>query len=274
MHRLAFKTVRPWLRRALSTAAAIIMLSTAPAAPCAAHAWPCPLIPDGLYASIRALTCDLARGMNRLYGICLSDEVTPLGDVSKGEFPITLLVNRDSMISGELKPRLAGIGDGKYVDARCYDNLQRMLADCRAEGLSPVVRSAYRSYDRQVRLFKNKVRRQRKKGLDEAEAHDTAMMEVALPGASEHQLGLAMDIVDRRYQELETPQEDTAVQKWLMANSYRYGFVLRYPADKCKLTGIIYEPWHYRYVGRKAALIMHENDMCLEEYAAYLKKQG
>ena len=87
---------------------------------------------------------------------------------------------------------------------------------------------------------------------------------VARPGTSEHQLGLALDIVDADDPQLETWQEETPVQQWLMKNSWKYGFVLRYPPEKSSITGIIYEPWHYRYVGRQAAEEMHKG-LCLEE---------
>ena len=89
---------------------------------------------------------------------------------------------------------------------------------------------------------------------------------VAVPGTSEHQLGLALDIVDLNNQNLDTSQEDTPVQKWLIEHSWEYGFILRYPNDKSEITGIIYEPWHYRYVGRDAAREIHERGVCLEEY--------
>ena len=89
---------------------------------------------------------------------------------------------------------------------------------------------------------------------------------VALPGTSEHQLGLAVDIVDRSNQNLDRTQETTAVQQWLMAHSWEYGFILRYPDEKSETTGIIYEPWHYRYVGKEAAEEIYRQGVCLEEY--------
>ena len=89
---------------------------------------------------------------------------------------------------------------------------------------------------------------------------------VAVPGTSEHQTGLALDIVDASYQHLDQAQEATPVQQWLMAHSWEYGFVLRYPTGKSETTGIIYEPWHYRYVGREAAREMTGLGLCLEEY--------
>lgn len=142
----------------------------------------------------------------------------------------------------------------------------QMLADCESDGQRPVICSAYRSHSYQVGLFDNKVSRLRAQGLSDEDARDEAMTVVALPGTSEHQTGLALDIVDAGYQELDEAQEDTAVQKWLMANSWRYGFILRYPTGKSRVTGIIYEPWHYRYVGREAAREMYDSGMCLEEY--------
>ena len=103
-------------------------------------------------------------------------------------------------------------------------------------------------------------------GYSEENARTEAGKVVAVPGTSEHQLGLAVDIVDIENQILDEDQEKTAVQKWLMKNSWRYGFILRYPNDKSNITGIIYEPWHYRYVGKEAAKEIYDLDVCLEEY--------
>ncbi len=89
---------------------------------------------------------------------------------------------------------------------------------------------------------------------------------MALPGTSEHELGLALDIVSLENQRLEEAQEDTPTGQWLMAHCYEYGFILRYPKDKEDVTGIRYEPWHYRYVGRESAMAMWAGDLCLEEY--------
>ena len=83
---------------------------------------------------------------------------------------------------------------------------------------------------------------------------------------SEHQTGLALDIVAAGYQILDEEQEDTAEQKWLMENSWKYGFILRYPSEKSDITGIGYEPWHYRYVGKAAAADIYRTGVCLEEY--------
>ena len=156
--------------------------------------------------------------------------------------------------------------NGLEVDVCCYQDLQDMLAACRTAGLTPVVCSAYRSYEKQEQLLQNKVERLISCGYSREAAETEAAREVAAPGTSEHQLGLAVDVVDIDNQNLDESLEDTAVQKWLMAHSWEYGFILRYPSEKSELTGIIYEPWHYRYVGRAAAAEIHEQGICLEEY--------
>jgi D-alanyl-D-alanine carboxypeptidase len=88
----------------------------------------------------------------------------------------------------------------------------------------------------------------------------------ARPGTSEHQLGLAVDFVDTRYWTLDEKQAELPAQKWLMEHCWEYGFILRYPSEKSEITGIIYEPWHYRYVGREIALEIRDAGLTLEEY--------
>lgn len=155
------------------------------------------------------------------------------------------------------------------VDARCLDALNRMLDDCSAAGLTPIVCSSYRTWDTQTSLFNGTVDTYMYAyGMSYEEAKAAAAMETAWPGTSEHQLGLAVDIVDVNYQLLNDAQADTPVQQWLMANCWKYGFILRYPADKVAQTGIIYEPWHYRYVGEEYAQAIYESGLCLEEWLA------
>ncbi len=181
-------------------------------------------------------------------------------------FPLLTLVNKWHALDDGYAPTLISIGGGHKLDARAVTDFNQMMADCRAAGLKPKVRSSYRTQKKQVSLYENKVSRLLKKGLKPIDARMEAATVVAYPGTSEHQLGLALDIVDADYQALDTDQEHTPVQKWLMKNSWRYGFILRYPSGKSGITGIIYEPWHYRYVGRTAAAEMHQTGLCLEEY--------
>lgn len=166
------------------------------------------------------------------------------------------------------------LSNGHAVDERCYPDLQAMMDACRAAGNSPLICSSYRSYEKQQSLYQDKVNRLIAQGYSQENARAEAGKAVALPGTSEHQLGLAVDIVDQANQNLDSSQEDTAVQKWLMEHSWEYGFILRYPSGKSSLTGIIYEPWHYRYVGKDAAEAIHRQGICLEEYPDAARTPG
>ena len=183
------------------------------------------------------------------------------------------LVNPWNTIPADWKVDLIHIGSGHRVDRICYDDLMAMLEACRAEGLSPVVRSSYRTQEQQEQLYANKVRQWKATGLTDEEARKTAATIVAPPGTSEHQMGWAVDIVDESYRTLDEKQAETAAQQWLMAHSWEYGFILRYPVDKSAVTGIIYEPWHYRYVGRDNAKAIQESGLCLEEYLELQARQ-
>ena len=176
------------------------------------------------------------------------------------------LVNPWNKLPEDWTVDLVTLSDGHKVDSRCYEALQEMMDACRAAGNSPLICAAYRTEETQQGLYDNKVQRLRDSGMSEEEAKAEAAKTVALPGTSEHQLGLALDIVDVNMQELTEAQEDTATQKWLMANSWRYGFIHRYPSSETDITGIIYEPWHYRYVGKDAAQDIFNQDITLEEY--------
>lgn len=177
-----------------------------------------------------------------------------------------LLVNPWNPIPENYEPELTYLRNGQAVDSRCYPELQQMMDDCRAAGFDPLICASYRTMEKREALFEDKEANLIREGYPENEVEVEAAKVVAYPGTSEHQLGLALDIVDVSYQQLDTEQENTPVQQWLMKNSWKYGFVLRYPTDKSDITGIIYEPWHYRYVGKEAAAEMYENKLCLEEY--------
>lgn len=176
------------------------------------------------------------------------------------------LVNSEHRLPDYYTVQTVDLIDGQAVDERCYEDLQNMMDDCRAAGGCPYICSSYRSRKRQTQLFEENVRSLMAQGYTETQARQETARNIAIPGTSEHELGLAVDIVDRGYQVLDEEQADTVTQQWLMKNSWRYGFVLRYPQDKSDITGIVYEPWHYRYVGQEAAGTMQEEQLCLEEY--------
>lgn len=177
-----------------------------------------------------------------------------------------ILVNPWNPLPEDYSVSLLQLSNGHSVDERCYPDLQDMMDACRAAGLFPLICSSYRTQETQEKLYNNQVKKWLARGYSQEEAEEQAGKEVAVPGTSEHQLGLALDIVDVNNQNLNKTQEDTAVQKWLMEHSWEYGFILRYPNDKGDVTGIIYEPWHYRYVGKDAAREIYESGLCLEEY--------
>lgn len=179
------------------------------------------------------------------------------------------LVNRENPLEPDFAvPELTQLKNGHAIDSRAYPALQAMMDGARAEGLQPLICSSYRTWDKQAELFEAKTRFYMDRGLARAEAEEQAAAWVARPGASEHQAGLAVDIVDTSYQLLDEGQEDTPVQQWLMAHCGEYGFILRYPTEKSALTGVNYEPWHYRYVGPEAAAAIMDQGLCLEEYLA------
>lgn len=181
-----------------------------------------------------------------------------------------LLVNPWNKLPEDYTVKLRKIDENYRVAAEAYPALQEMLAACKAAGCNPVICSAYRDQEYQENLFNKKVKKLMKTGLTREEAEKEAGTVVAVPGTSEHQLGYALDIIDYYNWHLDESQENTKTQQWLMAHSWEYGFILRYPNGKTELTGIIYEPWHYRYVGKELAAELYELDMCLEEYLQML----
>lgn len=178
-----------------------------------------------------------------------------------------ILINRDHPLPADYEiPELTPLINGHAVDSRVYPDLQRMMDDCRAADLQPLICSSYRTWEDQGALFENDVQAYMEEGFSRAEAEEKTALWVARPGTSEHEAGLAVDIVDESYQHLDEGQEQTPVQQWLLAHSQDYGFILRYPTEKSDMTGVGYEPWHYRYVGREAARDIMDSGICLEEY--------
>ena len=180
-----------------------------------------------------------------------------------------MLVNRENPLPSDFsEPELTQLKNGHRIDSRAYPALQEMMDAARAAGYQPLICSSYRSKEKQTQLFENKTQTYLARGYSQAEAEEQASFWVARPGTSEHQTGLAVDIVDQEYQMLDRDQEDRPVQQWLMEHCAEYGFILRYPTEKSSLTGVGYEPWHYRYVGVDAARYIMEQGLCLEEYLA------
>ena len=177
-----------------------------------------------------------------------------------------ILVNPWHLLPEDYEADLEHVEYGHRMDACAAGHLSEMLSDCRDEGYSPLICSSYRERSKQERLFNNDVRSFMYSGMSEEEAIEETARNVAVPGSSEHEAGLAADIVYSGRQILDENQEDNETQQWLMEHCWEYGFILRYPKDKQEITGITYEPWHYRYVGTEAAEYIMTNGLCLEEY--------
>lgn len=172
-----------------------------------------------------------------------------------------ILVNKWNSIPENYEVELMELTNGQLIDERIYPALQSMFDSARSEGIYPIVASGYRTTEKQQSLLDEKRAEYLSEGYTEEEAKNRAEMWVAVPGTSEHQLGLGVDI---NADEVHSTGKE--VYKWLKENSYKFGFINRYPKDKTEITGIINEPWHYRYVGIEAASEIHKNGICLEEY--------
>lgn len=167
---------------------------------------------------------------------------------------------------GFVQPSTTVIDDiGREIDSRIVGAYRDLVNAAKADGLNIYPISGFRPHSTQISLFNARVEQARNDGYADPEAE--AARHVAKPGTSEHELGLAVDFnsVDESY------FRNTAEAKWLAAHCAEYGFVIRYPEDKESVTGIIYEPWHLRFVGVKHAKRMNELNMCLEEYCEYIK---
>ncbi len=177
-----------------------------------------------------------------------------------------MLVNKQNPVPEGFDVKLANINNTMYADERIIDDIYRMIDAASDDGVDLMICSAYRSYDRQRTLFNNKINKLMGEGMTYLEAYKVGSMNVTVPGTSEHHLGLALDILTGSYTAMDDGFGDTEAGKWLAANSADYGFILRYPRGKEEITGIVYEPWHFRYVGTEYAKDITEKGVCLEEY--------
>ena len=174
-----------------------------------------------------------------------------------------ILVNREYGLSKYYKPKDLTIpnieftkeanNEEKHVAGIMVKPLETMVSEAKEEGIILLGNSAYRSYKSQTKTYNNRVKSEGQKSADEY---------VAKPGFSEHQTGLCIDITNRQKYFVKGTKEGD----WLAKNSYKFGFIIRYPYGKKNITGIEYEPWHVRYVGKKAAKEIYKKNITLEEY--------
>lgn len=155
---------------------------------------------------------------------------------------------------------------GLDVDERIYPDLLAMLSDLNAQDLHYTVVSAYRSRETQQSIVNDNIQNYIAQGMTEEEALSKTLETVQAAGYSEHETGLALDLVPEGRSSLDESIETDPVMQWFAQNSYKYGFVIRYPTTKADITGISYEPWHFRYVGVEAAVFLYNNNLTLEEF--------
>ena len=169
-----------------------------------------------------------------------------------------LLVNMDNPVPKSYVPELADLDGHHQVSPVCLEALRTMLTDCLKAGDEYTINNTYRSYGQQQDILKTRIERymEADEELSYDDASRKALAEVARPGTSEHQTGLCMDI------------NGVGVEScpWLMEHCWEYGFILRFPEGKEDITGIVYEPWHFRYVGTRVSIPLRDSGLCLEEY--------
>jgi zinc D-Ala-D-Ala carboxypeptidase len=183
-------------------------------------------------------------------------------ELNAGDGWMQLLVNSSNAIPDGYAPtELTELSNGQSVDKRIYPSLQSMFDDARAQGVYPVVSSGYRTAKQQQSEMDDKIQEYIDDGKSEDEARALAATYVAQVGYSEHEAGLAIDIVAKA-----NKSDDDTVWAWMKEHCAEYGFILRYPEGKEGVTGMSYEPWHFRYVGVEAAQKIMGAGITLEEY--------
>ncbi len=171
-----------------------------------------------------------------------------------------ILVNSENAFPDNVNLNLVSF-NGYQVADTIYNDLARMYNAALNDNITLKINNAYRSKDEQNRIFESKMNAYENEGYTKEKAYEQTTLTVQVPGYSEHETGLAIDFSNEGHYD-----ENEKMWEWLKNNAYKYGFILRYPEDKYEITKIDYEPWHYRYVGKKAAKDITNKNLTLEEY--------
>ncbi|WP_002090209.1 M15 family metallopeptidase [Bacillus cereus] len=190
-----------------------------------------------------------------------------------------ILVNRDNILSKELSIQLTNITENAHPDMKINERIlsdyQDMVAAAKADGINLYLRSSHRTIKLQQTYYESTFKSYKSQGLSDKDAKAKTLEYVQLPGASEHHTGLALDIISVEWQntvkDLNEHFDTTDAFKWLNEHATDYGFIIRYPKGKENITGVKYEPWHYRYVGKDVAIYLKEQGLTLEEYCQKIK---
>ena len=171
-----------------------------------------------------------------------------------------ILVNSENAFPDNVNLNLVSF-NGYQVADTIYNDLARMYNAALNDNITLKINNAYRSKDEQNQIFESKMNAYENEGYTKEKAYEQTTLTVQVPGYSEHETGLAIDFSNEGHDD-----ENEKMWEWLKNNAYKYGFILRYPEDKYEITKINYEPWHYRYVGKKAAKDITNKNLTLEEY--------
>ena len=199
-------------------------------------------------------------------GTIIYDEVEGYKNATFEDDWQLILINKDNPVPDDYEFELGTIRGNIKSDVRVVEHVLEMIKAAKEDGVTLAICSPYRDYDKQTVLFNRKVKSYLKRGMSKEEAINLAAQTVAIPGTSEHQVGLAFDFISNDYTTLDAGFANTLAGRWLKNNGYRYGFILRYPRNKEEITKIEFEPWHYRYVGADAATEIMSQGITLEEY--------
>lgn len=191
----------------------------------------------------------------------------PLPDVDVKDWPLRLIRYEYPLGEDFAPPGLTDVGDGQQMDSRVAPALLALIGDAREAGYSVYVCSGYRDYDTQSWIYWNHIEQYEAQGMTREEADAATRLAVNYPGSSEHQSGLAVDILESPSQDMEPYIGGSGLMLWLEQHCAEYGFVIRYPDGLTEVTGVEYEPWHLRYVGSAAPYIM-SHGLCLEQFLA------
>ena len=225
------------------------------------------------------LTVTSSNGVTSSVSVQVINKVLPPdSDLPELYYDELTIANKDNSLGADYLPELVtvpssylAVRTGMQMTPETFEAYSKMYNDCReATGQGFYLISAYRSYQKQVSLFEEDVASYRAQGYSYDRAVELTARSTQYPGHSEHQLGESVDIGNNYA--LNYTFYKTTAGAWVTANAHKYGFVLRYPADKTDITGISYEAWHFRYVGVEHATYIYEHDLCIEEYVELQKE--
>lgn len=185
----------------------------------------------------------------------INSKIEPISEIN----PL-ILVNSENAFPDNVNLNLVTFQNKEVADI-IYNDLVDMYNAALNDNITLKINNSYRSKDEQSKMFEDKMNAYENEGYTKEKAYEQTALTVQVPGYSEHETGLAIDFSNEGHYD-----ENEKMWSWLKNNAYKYGFILRYPEDKYDITKIDYEPWHYRYVGKKAAKEITSKNITLEEY--------